>query len=168
MQHGNMEATKTAEKQIWEALEEVKDPEIPVLSVVDLGIITKVQVHNQSVDVVLTPTFSGCPALKLMEKQVADAVKALGFLTVNVSTNFDVAWSTNRISEKGRAIIKNFGLAPPPKHDGNPNPEMIKLAACPHCNSTNTSMNSFFGPTLCRSIHYCFDCLQSFEQFKPV
>ncbi len=156
------------EKEIWEAIEQVKDPEIPVLSVVDLGVITEVILSGDSVSVKMTPTFSGCPALKLMEKQVGDAVKSLGFEDVTVSTNFDVAWDTNRISEKGREIIKNFGLAPPPKHAGNPDLDLLKLTSCPHCNSENTTMKSPFGPTLCRSLHYCYDCLQAFEAFKPI
>lgn len=156
------------EKEIWEAIEQVKDPEIPVLSVVDLGVITEVILNGDAVSVKMTPTFSGCPALKLMEKQVGDAVKSLGFEDVTVSTNFDVAWDTNRISEKGREIIKNFGLAPPPKHAGNPDLDLLKLTACPHCNSENTTMKSPFGPTLCRSLHYCYDCLQAFEAFKPI
>lgn len=156
-----------SENQVMVALEAVMDPEIPVLSVVDLGIITGVEIDENRVKVNMTPTFSGCPALKLMEKQVKEAVESLG-VQAEVVTNFDVAWSSNRISEKGREIIKNFGLAPPPKHTGNPDFEAMRHTACPYCGSENTSMKSPFGPTLCRSLHYCFDCLQAFEQFKPV
>jgi ring-1,2-phenylacetyl-CoA epoxidase subunit PaaD len=116
----------------------------------------------------MTPTFSGCPAIKLMEKQVHDAVKALGFEEVSVETNFDVQWNTDRISAKGKEIIKNFGLAPPPQHNGNIDMNQLAHTACPHCDSENTTMKSPFGPTLCRSLHYCFDCLQAFEAFKPI
>lgn len=155
-------------ESVYALLQEVKDPEIPVLSVVDLGIITDVAITDQSITVKMTPTFSGCPAIKLMEKQVKDAVETGLGIKTEVVTNFDVAWSTNRISEKGRAIIKAFGLAPPPKYKNSPDLDQLRYTACPYCNSENTTMKSAFGPTLCRSLHYCFDCLQAFEQFKPV
>lgn len=154
--------------QIWTALSTVMDPEIPVLSVVDLGIITDVSVTDNTASIKMTPTFSGCPAIRLMEKQVHDAVMTLGFSEVLVETNFDVQWNTNRISAKGKEIIKSFGLAPPPEHHGNVDMDSLARTACPHCNSVNTTMKSPFGPTLCRSLHYCFDCLQAFEAFKPV
>lgn len=161
----NTENTTTA---IWEAISTVMDPEIPVLSVVDLGIITEVTLFDGRVKVGMTPTFSGCPAIKLMEKQVKEAVESLGFTDVVVETNFDVSWSSNRISDKGREIIKNFGLAPPPKYKDQPDLTALAHTACPHCNSENTTLKTPFGPTLCRSMHYCYDCLQAFEQFKPI
>lgn len=155
--------------RIWDAIATVMDPEIPVLSVVDLGIITDVELQPEGlVTVRMTPTFSGCPAIRLMEKQVKDAVEALGYDRVDVATNFDTTWSSNRISEKGREIIKNFGLAPPPKYKDQPDLGLLQHTACPHCNSENTTMKTPFGPTLCRSMHYCYDCLQAFEQFKPI
>ena len=150
-----------------EALSLVMDPEIPVLSVVDLGMITGIAYLDEKVIVKMTPTFSGCPAIKLLEKQIGDAVRALG-VDAEVQTSFDIPWSTNRISDKGREIIKNFGLAPPPKYMTEPNLEALRYTACPYCNSENTTMKTPFGPTLCRSLHYCYDCLQAFEQFKPV
>jgi ring-1,2-phenylacetyl-CoA epoxidase subunit PaaD len=160
--------TKTDTDAIWEAIATVMDPEIPVLSVVDLGIITEVALEEGRVKVGMTPTFSGCPAIKLMEKQVKEAVEALGYSEVLVETNFDVSWSSNRISDKGREIIKNFGLAPPPKYTDQPDLAALVHTACPHCNSENTTLKTPFGPTLCRSMHYCYDCLQAFEQFKPI
>jgi ring-1,2-phenylacetyl-CoA epoxidase subunit PaaD len=155
-------------QKIREAIATVMDPEIPVLSVVDLGIITDVVLEQGKVRVLMTPTFSGCPAIRLMEKQVKEAVEALGYTDVTVETNFDTTWSSNRISEKGREIIKNFGLAPPPKYEGQPDLSLLQHTTCPHCNSENTTMKTPFGPTLCRSMHYCYDCLQAFEQFKPI
>jgi ring-1,2-phenylacetyl-CoA epoxidase subunit PaaD len=154
---------------IWQAIETVMDPEIPVLSVVDLGIITDVVLDEEGrVSVKMTPTFSGCPAIKLMEKQVQEAVMSIGYTDVRVETNFDVTWSSNRISDKGRDIIKNFGLAPPPKYTDQPDLKLLEQTACPYCNSENTTLKTPFGPTLCRSMHYCYDCLQAFEQFKPI
>lgn len=165
-----IKASPTAEEsRIWDAIAQVMDPEIPVLSVVDLGIITDVEIQQSGeVTVRMTPTFSGCPAIRLMEKQVKEAVEALGYPQVDVATNFDTTWSSNRISEKGREIIKNFGLAPPPKYKDQPDLSLLQHTACPHCNSENTTMKTPFGPTLCRSMHYCYDCLQAFEQFKPI
>ena len=159
-----------SEENIWEALHDVKDPEIPVISVVDMGIVTKVIIDekNDHAKVVMTPTFSGCPAIKLLEDLIQTRVEQMGFSKVDVETNFDVAWSSNMITDEGRAALKNFKLAPPPKHDGNPDPEMIMLATCPNCGSEKTTLKSPFGPTLCRSIHYCYDCLEAFEQFKPI
>jgi ring-1,2-phenylacetyl-CoA epoxidase subunit PaaD len=156
-------------EKIYAALEEVMDPEIPTISLVDLGIVTGVKVdENGSVTVTLTPTFSGCPALRVMEELVSDKIKSLGVNEISVTTNFDVAWNTNMISERGRLALLRHGLAPPPKHDGYIELTVLSDVACPWCNSRNTSMSTPFGPTLCRSMHYCHSCLQAFEQFKPV
>lgn len=159
------------EKQIWKALEEVMDPEIPTISMVDLGIITHVQVDqaDNTASVTLIPTFSGCPALRVMEDMVREKVLSIGIKEVKVSTNFDTAWTTDRITEKGRKALLRHGLAPPPEHTAG----LIELSvlsdvACPYCQSKNTRLTTPFGPTLCRSMHYCDNCLQAFEQFKPV
>jgi ring-1,2-phenylacetyl-CoA epoxidase subunit PaaD len=157
------------EKEIWSALEVVKDPEIPTLSMVDLGIITKVEVRGESnVYVEMTPTFTGCPAIKMMENMVAERLKEIGIETVEVKTTFDKPWNSNKLTERGLMCLKKHGLAPPPKHEGEITMELLEHSVCPHCGSKNTDMKTPFGPTLCRSMHYCNDCLQAFEQFKPV
>ena len=158
------------EKQIWAALEEVMDPEIPTISLVDLGIVTSVNLNDgNEVEITLIPTFSGCPALKVMEEMVAEKVKALGVEKVTVTTNFDLPWTTNRISEKGRKGLLKHGLAPPPDdYDGIIELSVLSNIVCPYCQSKNTRLTTPFGPTLCRSMHYCDNCLQAFEQFKPV
>lgn len=156
-------------EEILKVLEDVKDPEIPTISIVDLGIVTEVNVDNESnVFVTLTPTFAGCPALKMIENLVESTIRKLDVKSVNVKTTFDTAWNTNMITEKGREMLKKHGLAPPPKHNGLVQIKIIETVECPYCGSNKTSLNSLFGPTLCRSIHYCDSCLQSFEQFKPV
>lgn len=157
------------EKDIWTALEDVMDPEIPTISMVDLGIITAVDVKDdgESVKVSMTPTFSGCPALHVMEDMVRERLVKLNIPHIEVETTFDVAWNTNMISEKGRAALLKHGLAPPPK-EGYIELSVLSDVACPYCGSRNTTMKSPFGPTLCRSLHYCNNCLQAFEQFKPV
>lgn len=156
------------EADIWKALEEVKDPEIPTLSMVDMGIITKVEIQESKVYVEMTPTFVGCPALKMMEQMVQDRLLQLGLPEVEVKTTFDQPWDSNKITARGLLCLKKHGLAPPPKHEGEITAALLESVACPFCGSHNVEMKSPFGPTLCRSLHYCNNCLQAFEQFKPV
>jgi ring-1,2-phenylacetyl-CoA epoxidase subunit PaaD len=158
-----------SEKEIWQALEVVKDPEIPTLSMVDMGIITKVEIRGESnVFVEMTPTFTGCPAIKMMENMVVDRLKEIGIQTIEVKTTFDTPWNSNKLTERGLLCLKKHGLAPPPKHKGEITNELLETSVCPHCGSSHTEMKTPFGPTLCRSMHYCNNCLQAFEQFKPV
>jgi ring-1,2-phenylacetyl-CoA epoxidase subunit PaaD len=157
------------EQDIWKILEVVKDPEIPTLSMVDMGIITKIEVRGEDdVYVEMTPTFSGCPAIKMMENMVADRLREAGISSPQVVTTFDKPWDSNKITERGLMCLKKHGLAPPPKHNGEITQELLEHVPCPFCGSTNTDTKSPFGPTLCRSLHYCNNCLQAFEQFKPV
>ena len=157
------------EQDIWKILEVVKDPEIPTLSMVDMGIITKIEVRGEDdVYVEMTPTFSGCPAIKMMENMVADRLREAGISSPKVVTTFDKPWDSNKITERGLMCLKKHGLAPPPKHNGEITQELLEHVPCPFCGSTNTDTKSPFGPTLCRSLHYCNNCLQAFEQFKPV
>lgn len=155
-------------EKILETLQEVKDPEIPTISIVDLGIVTNIKVENDFVRIILTPTFSGCPALRVIEDLVKEKIQLLGINNVEVKTNFDVQWNTDMITDTGREMLKKHGLAPPMKHNGLVQIEMLKKVECPNCGSKNTTLQTPFGSSLCRSIHYCNDCLQSFEQFKPV
>lgn len=160
---------KITKEDILEALQDVKDPEIPTISVVDLGIITGVEVNDENyVKVTMTPTFSGCPALKIMENMVKERIELMNISGVEVTTNFDTPWSTNMISPKGIEGLKKHGLAPPEKHSGLVQIEILEKVKCPHCGSRNTTLKTPFGPTLCRSMHYCNECLNAFEQFKPV
>jgi ring-1,2-phenylacetyl-CoA epoxidase subunit PaaD len=157
------------EQEVWKALEEVKDPEIPTLSMVDMGIITDVKLNEDgSVYVEMTPTFVGCPALKMMENMVSDRLREVGFEKITVKTTLDKPWNSNKITERGLLCLKKHGLAPPPKHEGEITDAILEKTNCPFCGSDNVTMQSPFGPTLCRSMHYCNNCLQAFEQFKPV
>jgi len=149
-------------------LEEVKDPEIPVLSLIDLGVITDVVIDDNHVKVKMTPTFSGCPAIDYMKADVIKVLKENGVESVECDVSFETQWNSNMISEKGKKALKKFGLAPPPKHDMIIDLDILENISCPYCESTNTDLRNPFGPTLCRSIHYCNDCKQAFEQFKPV
>jgi ring-1,2-phenylacetyl-CoA epoxidase subunit PaaD len=159
------------EQQIYEALLTVKDPEIPVISVVDLGIITSVTWYEETGEavVVMTPTFTACPATKVMLTEIQQCVAGLSFVQkATVTIDFTEPWNSNRISELGKQQLKEFGLAPPPAYTGEVDMDTIADANCPNCGSANTSLNLLFGPTLCRSMHFCYDCRQAFEAFKPV
>ena len=155
---------------IWQALEEVKDPEIPVISVVEMGIVRDVTLQEGRAVVTMTPTFSGCPALDVMRRDIAQRLRELGFAAeeIEVRTVLAPPWSSDWISDAGRARLKEFGLAPPPKHGGSVNVMFYDPVACPYCDGNNTAVRNTFGPTLCRAIYYCRDCQEPFEQFKPI
>lgn len=160
---------KYTEEQVLEWLHEVKDPEIPVLSLVDLGVITQVDVSQEHhVRVQMTPTFSGCPALEHMRQGVEDTLRKYGVSNPDVFVSYDIPWTSDRISEQGRVALKQFGLAPPHVHGGQVDIDILSDVACPYCGSQDTVVKSFFGPTLCRALHYCNSCRQAFEQFKPL
>ncbi len=155
-------------RAIRRALEAVTDPEIPVINVLEMGMIADVRIEQNRVVIEMTPTFAGCPALDMIRENIHTAVTGLGETDVTVNVVYDPPWTTDRISDEGRRKLKEFGLAPPGKRcSATETPDLEKIA-CPHCDSTNTELESIFGPTLCRSIHYCHHCLQSFEHFKVV
>lgn len=155
-------------EEIYRWLEEVKDPEIPVLSLVDLGVITRVEIVNEQVKIEMTPTFVGCPALDYMKKEVEEVLAKNKVENFSVEVNFKKAWSSDLISEKGKQALKQFGLAPPASSQVFHDIGILEHAQCPRCNGTNTELKTPFGPTLCRSIYYCHDCREAFEQFKAI
>ena len=157
----------TAE-QVWQALEEVKDPEIPVVSLVEMGIIREVRVEGDAVRVKWTPTFSGCPALEVMGGDIEARIRQMGVEVVKVETALNPPWTTEWITAEGREKLKSVGLAPPPRHNGNFVAVLLDPVECPHCGSTETSLKNGFGPTPCRMIYVCNSCSQPFEQFKPL
>jgi ring-1,2-phenylacetyl-CoA epoxidase subunit PaaD len=155
-------------EQILEWLQEVKDPEIPVLSLVDLGVVEILEIQENAVKICLIPTFSGCPALEYMKKDVESCLEKKGLIP-NVEVNFQKEWSTNMISKQGIEKLKSFGLAPP-AHISQDNLliKMLNEVSCPKCGSSNTQLLNPFGPTLCRAIHHCHDCKETFESMKPL
>lgn len=155
----------TVEK-IYELLEEVKDPEIPVLSLVDLGVITSVTL-SEKVKIEMTPTFVGCPAIDYMKNDIIEVLKK-HHLDADVEITFRKPWSSDLISEKGKLALKKYGLAPPPDSKIFTDLEILENAECPRCNESDTELKNPFGPTLCRAIYYCNNCKEAFEQFKPV
>ena len=152
---------------LWAVLERVKDPEIPVISVVEMGIVRDVILDGTEVTVTITPTFSGCPAIDVIKSDIKNSIQELG-LNVSVETAIHPAWSSDWISDSGRQKLKDFGLSPPPRHGGRLELTFFELVPCPYCDSLNSSVKNTFGPTLCRAIYYCNDCRQPFEQFKPL
>ena len=161
--------TPTTE-QVWEALEAVPDPEIPVLSVVDLGVVRNVRVDDGRVRVEFTPTFLGCPALERMRDEIAARIEALG-ARAEVAVVLDDSWSTDRITPRGREKLREAGFAPPaPRAAGRPQLVQLQSGAfrCPYCGSSDTALENIFGPTPCRSLRYCRSCRQPFEQFKTI
>lgn len=159
--------TKLTEAMVWQWLDKVKDPEIPVLSLVDLGVITELTLSGNKVKVEMTPTFVGCPALDYMKNEIIEVLESHE-LQAEVVVTFRKPWSSDRITEKGKKALKEFGLAPPPSSQLFTDLEILENAECPRCNGLNTALKNPFGPTLCRAIYYCNDCKEAFEQFKPV
>ena len=155
---------------VWDALRGIPDPEIPVISIVDLGVVRDVRVEGERVEVDFTPTFMGCPALETMCRGIEEAIRALG-AEPSVRVVLDDSWTTDLITPEGREKLRTAGFAPPaPRSAGTPT--LIQLERgpfrCPWCNSTDTTLENVFGPTPCRSLRYCNACRQPFEQFKTI
>ena len=159
-----------AEAQVWEALAEIADPEIPVISLVELGVIREVEVENDRVRIDFTPTFLGCPAVEVMQTAMAERIRELG-AEPDVRVLADDSWSTDRITPAGREKLREAGFAPPaPREAGTPTLVQLQSHAfrCPYCGSSGTRLENIFGPTPCRSLRYCNACRQPFEQFKTI
>jgi ring-1,2-phenylacetyl-CoA epoxidase subunit PaaD len=168
-------AVPSNERRVWDELSRIPDPEIPAISVVELGVIGSVDVHADRVRVELLPTFVGCPAIGVMQEQITERIGALGLApTVEVVVTMDPPWTSDRISPAGRERLRLSGFAPPAPLPAGPAFGMLDelavlpVAECPYCGSRNTTMENPFGPTLCRAIYHCDDCRQPFEQFKRV
>jgi len=155
---------------VWEALAEIPDPEIPVISLVDLGVVKDVAVDGARVRIEFTPTFMGCPALERMQACMEDAVRDLGG-EAQVDVVLDDSWSTDKITPAGREKLREAGFAPPPPRNAGTT-TLVQLQAkgfrCPYCGSSATRLDNIFGPTPCRSVRYCESCRQPFEPFKTI
>ena len=156
--------------EVWEALAEIPDPEIPVISLVDLGVVRDVAVDNGTVRVDFTPTFLGCPALEVMKHALEEKIVGLG-AEPEIEVVLDDSWSTDRITAVGREKLRAAGFAPPAPREATA-PRLVQLQTdafrCPYCGSTETRLENLFGPTACRSLRYCASCRQPFEQFKTI
>jgi ring-1,2-phenylacetyl-CoA epoxidase subunit PaaD len=156
--------THALESEVWKGLLEVSDPELPSISIVEMGMVNGVRVEDNHVSIECTPTFVGCPALKIIEKNIIDRISAIpGVASVDVQFVFEPRWTTDRISESGREKLRKFGILPPPRRAKD-----TWEIECPYCRSKNTTLDNLFGPTACRSIAYCRDCKNPFEAIKPI
>lgn len=172
-----MSAAATAgnrEQAAWAALQSVMDPEVPVLSVCDLGIVREVQASDDGTQVVLTPTYSGCPATEVIVDSVRQALVQAGLGPVTVSHRLAPAWTTDWISEQGRQRLLDYGIAPPGRGCGGGEQVASEIrirprnVACPRCGSQQTERLSAFGSTACKALHRCLDCREPFEHFKAI
>ena len=159
------------ESAVWAALHDVYDPEIPTVSVVDLGVVRTVQTDSNKVRVELLPTFVGCPAIEVMRAAVEE--RLLDFADdISVEVSFAEPWTSDRITPEGRIALRESGFAPPSPIRLNGRElsvlPSLPVAECPYCGSRNTTLENAFGPTLCRAIYHCANCRQPFEQFKEV
>ena len=164
-------ATGSIVTAVWRALAGVADPEIPAVSVVDMGMVKEVNVAGSTARITVLPTFTGCPAVPIIKEDVERAVSSLAEIEATiVDFSFEPPWTSDRITEEGRSKLAAFGLAPPTGEG----PVLItdiglpKVAVCPFCESKDTTVENPFGPTPCRSLYYCNACRNPFEQFKPV
>jgi ring-1,2-phenylacetyl-CoA epoxidase subunit PaaD len=159
-----------SEAEVWAALADIPDPEIPVISLVDLGVVRNVDVAENRVRVDFTPTFLGCPALEAMRDEMASRIRGLG-AEPEINVRLDDSWSTDRITPEGREKLRASGFAPPaPRVPEGPTLVELQTGAhrCPYCGSKETRLENIFGPTPCRSVRYCTSCRQPFEQFKTI
>lgn len=159
------------EQQVWEALKDVPDPELPVISVVDMGIVRRIQIDPDSshIQVDITPTFAGCPALAQIRADIQTRLSQLA-MHVEVNVTMQQAWTSDLLSEEARKKLHGAGIAPPP-HIGRGRALPLLMSrplTCPYCGSQQTVLENAFGPTPCRAIVYCNSCHQPFEQFKPI
>ncbi len=156
------------EKEIWGFLEEVSDPEVPVLSVVDLGVVRTVELKNEKTcKITITPTYTGCPAMKTMEEDIISKLNEKGISDVSVELTLHPSWTTDWLSENGKRKLKEYGIAPP-EHEVDKSVLFAEptVVPCPLCNSTNTKMVSQFGSTACKAHYQCNECLEPFDYFK--
>ena len=156
-------------KLIEQWLEEVKDPEVPVLSVMDLGIVRDIILDQGNLEIVITPTYSGCPAMDVISAQIRMAMAGRGFKTVKLTQVLNPAWTTDWMSEEGKEKLKAYGIAPPLPKQTVCHPGMFQqeeAIQCPHCGSWHTRRLSEFGSTACKALYQCSDCQEPFDYFK--
>jgi ring-1,2-phenylacetyl-CoA epoxidase subunit PaaD len=164
-----MQTTETDIELLWSCLEEIKDPEIPVLSIVDMGIVRDLKIDDRTVTVTITPTYSGCPAMDMITASIRMELLARGFTKVTVLNSISPAWTTDWMTEKGKQQLKQYGIAPPNPRQQVCNDKLFAAAEavqCPHCESWHTHRISEFGSTACKALYQCDDCKEPFDYFK--
>ena len=159
--------------ELLELLRGIPDPEVPALNIVELGIVRSVELGSEgSVMVEVTPTYSGCPAMRMIEEEIVAALRSGGYERVELRTVYSPAWTTDWLSDEAKAKLKAYGIAPPGRVEPDqplvPLTRAARRADCPYCGSSNTEQRSEFGSTACKAIHYCHHCHQPFEEFKAI
>lgn len=163
------EAEKINTQTIWKILEDVYDPEVPVLSVIDLGIIRKVEVVNDELEITITPTYTGCPAMDVISMNIRFALIQNGYANIKIKSVLSPAWTTEWMSETGKEKLKAYGIAPPKAMHSVCTPDTFQeeeAIQCPQCNSYHTKLVSRFGSTACKALYQCEDCKEPFDYFK--
>lgn len=160
-------------EDIWRLLDEVTDPEIPVLTIVELGIAREVVIDGDKVVVRITPTYSGCPAMYAIEDEIGKKLRLNGIDNFEINKDFSETWTTDWMPDKAKQKLKEYGIAPPGKTDSEDDflgslKRNSRIIPCPYCDSTNTELQSEFGSTACKSQYYCHDCDEPFEHFKCI
>lgn len=157
-----------SEQEIWQLLEEVKDPEVPVLSIIDLGILRKVEVTGNEILITITPTYSGCPAMDTISMDIRLKLIEKGYRQVQIRQQLSPAWTTDWMSEAGRQKLKAYGIAPPNAKQQFCSTEMFQQEAveCPRCGSYHTELISQFASTACKALYRCLHCKEAFDHFK--
>ena len=154
---------------VWKILKDIQDPEVPVLTIMDLGIVRDVLLHTDGVEVVITPTYSGCPAMDMIAMNIRLALLEKGFRNIKIKTVLSPAWTTDWMSEEGKRKLKAYGIAPPNPKQQVCNNDLFALhetVQCPQCNSYHTHRISEFGSTACKALYQCSDCKEPFDYFK--
>ena len=166
----NAQAIAADTHAIRSLLEQVTDPEIPVLTIADLGILRDVYWEDEQLVVAITPTYSGCPAMDTIEKDILFTLKNAGYDNIRVKTQLAPAWTTDWLSQAGREKLERIGIAPPAESSGNKRSLMgaLPIVRCPRCKSTNTDVISHYGSTACKALYKCNDCLEPFDYFKCI
>jgi ring-1,2-phenylacetyl-CoA epoxidase subunit PaaD len=153
-------------KEVFDILENVCDPEVPVLSILDLGIVRDVLLHEQEIKIIITPTYSGCPAMNMIAMNIRIEMATHGFENVKIKEVLSPAWTTDWMSEEGKKKLKAYGITPPQYRIEDLGLRVERDIPCPLCESKNTEMLSEFGSTSCKSLYRCKDCLEPFDYFK--
>lgn len=165
-----MKDVKLSENEIWKVLSEVTDPEIPVLTVTDMGVVREVHVREDQVQVIITPTYSGCPAMNEIEQNIRKRLKQEGIENVDVKNRLSPPWTTDWMTDDAKKRLEDYGIAPP--EGGTTDKSVLfgepKKVKCPHCKSHNTEMISQFGSTACKAQYRCKDCREPFDYFKCI
>ena len=162
---------KYTKQQIWDFLAEIPDPEIPVITIVDLGVLREVEVLSNKVIITITPTYTGCPAMKMFEDDIVKTLHDKGIKNVEIKMVYSPAWTTDWMSDEALEKLNKYGIAPPVK--GSNDKGVLfengpKIVQCPQCGSKNTVLKSQFGSTACKALYQCEDCLEPFDYFKCI